>query len=102
MRIFKRETDMADNGKPQRQQAQRSRLQLQNQYLTTAINALTSWMDVNSKLNFDMQHVVDALSHTVREQTAALEEAGGEADRESVEEQIKDFLPRVLQREPQQ
>jgi predicted Fe-Mo cluster-binding NifX family protein len=96
MKLFKREaTDMADNGKPQT----RSRLQSVLDDIMTAQQACANAANRFSSMGFDMQKFADSLLKTHESFVKAIEQAGGEVERESIEEQIKEFIPKTLHRD---
>ena len=100
--IFKK-PEPSTNGDNARPQPQRQpRLQAAIHEVDTAIQALLKVTQIFSTIAFDAQKIADGLQHTRDSWVKTLGEAGGEIEQEPIEEHIRDFIPKAIQREPQQ
>jgi hypothetical protein len=98
MRMFKRETtDMADNGKPQK-----SKWHGVIDHMAAAEQHMGEAMNLLSLINFDLQKGADFIRRYKESLIKTITESGGEVEQASVEEQIRDFIPKALHREAQE
>jgi hypothetical protein len=94
MRIFKREADMADNGKPQK-----SKWHGVIDHMAAAEQHMGEAMNLLSLINFDLQKGADFIRRYKESLIKTITESGGEVEQGSVEEQIRDYIPKVLHRD---
>lgn len=78
---------------------QKSRWQLVIDHLNASHRHLSDAMNLLSQINFDLQKGADFISRYRDNLIGVIEANGGQIEQDSVEEQIKEFLPKALQRD---
>lgn len=99
MKIFTKpvkEPQMPDNNQPVR-----SKMLSALDHLNASHHHLSEAMNLFSMINFDLQKGADYIARYRDMLVNAVEASGGKVEAESVEEQIKEFLPKHLQRAPE-
>jgi hypothetical protein len=82
-----------DNGKP------KSKWQVVIDHMDAAHKHMGEAMNALSMINFDLQKGADFIARYRESLVKTIQEAGGEIEQGSVEEAIRDYVPKAIQRE---
>jgi hypothetical protein len=85
---------MADNGKPQK-----SKWHGVIDHMAAAEHHMGEAMNLLSMINFDLQKGADFIRRYKESLIKTITESGGEIEQGTVEEQIKEFIPKALHRD---
>jgi hypothetical protein len=99
--LFKKPEPTPNNGDPGngKPTERKSTWQLMLDHLNAAEHHLQQFQNLLSVTGFDFQKPLDFIALRRDSLIKAFEEAGGQIEQGSVEEQIRDYIPKALQRD---